>query len=402
MPFLAFEDVIDNIVDGLFLDKVDDDGVWDDTRLPKNFLALALVCRAFVNPVRRNLYRDLHVEGVERFLLLTGQLRFCPHLAKFVRSADLYSTCSQTRLLDGYQTHFSVTAAWEPRSLSATAFRWFLEACPQLTIVRLYGGDMVWALSVQSPPTVKLTEVHLTGCRQCENCMGSLQRGWLKNIVAFPCLKELDISELSIGGEGAEDIAFALPARSSLCTGLSISNINKPVVCDGLSALFRSMSGLRELVLDGLAPMRRGQLKKCLDLLANTLELLTITDYHSQEGRPRHWEDSTIASLHRLKILSLNGVPVTPSILDKLPSRIEHLRVSRLSVIALPVPVVGAWLRRDHFPLKDVLKKLEMIGELRANSAARGRPAAPGQVDELAHLCDRMGIEWIHRRERHC
>lgn len=35
MPFFDFEDVVDNIVDEVFLDKQDDDGVYNYEHLPK-------------------------------------------------------------------------------------------------------------------------------------------------------------------------------------------------------------------------------------------------------------------------------------------------------------------------------------------------------------------------------
>jgi hypothetical protein len=40
MAFADFEDIVENIVDELFLDKTDEDGVYDYYRLPKvqNFL----------------------------------------------------------------------------------------------------------------------------------------------------------------------------------------------------------------------------------------------------------------------------------------------------------------------------------------------------------------------------
>ncbi|KAJ7766744.1 hypothetical protein B0H16DRAFT_371960 [Mycena metata] len=399
MPFVDFEDVVQNIVDEVFLDKQDEDGVYDYERLPKNFLKLALVSHNFLNPVRRNLYRDLRVEGTERFLLLTGQLRFSPHLAKYVKSAHLVPNCLQRTPIDpGFDNDDEDYPGYEPRSVSVTALKWFLEACPQLTSLDLIGGDFLWALAKQDPKTVRVTDVTLLGCSRCDprgpnSCTADIHAGWLKHIVAFPRLKELDISEFDIGA--GKDATVGLKSASSVCTGLSISNMNKPTTAKGLTTLIRSMPDLKELVLDGLQPMPRGELKKCLQMVARTLTLLTITDYDSGEGRPQLWENDTVAGLQQLKTLSLNGVPVTSPFLDALPPRLEHLRLSRLAVVSLPVPVLVAWLR-TRFSLRGVLKKFEVVGELRANSVEKGPKASDAQVAELAQLCSGLDIEFIH------
>ncbi|KAJ6502018.1 hypothetical protein C8R45DRAFT_975118 [Mycena sanguinolenta] len=401
MPFFDFEDVVDNIVDEFFLDKQDDNGVYHHERLPKNFLKLSLVSRNFLRPVRRNLYRDVHIEGTERFLLLTGQLRFSPHLANFVKTASVVSNCLQHNHIDG---DIDDGPGWEPRSVSTTALRWFLDACPQLTELTVYGGDLLLALASQAPQNVKLTDITIVGCSRCNtvdspSCTDDLAAGWLKNVVAFPRLKELDISEIQIGGPGL-DATKGIPSRSSACTGLSISNMNRPTYAHGAKTLLHSMPALAELVLDGLKPMPRGELKNCLNIVAKTLELLTITDYHSTEDDPQPWENDTVAGLHQLKTLCFNSVPVTPSLLDMLPPRLEYLRLSRNALTRLPAPILAAWLRRERFPLRGVLKKFEVIGELRRDSAKRGPKASAEQVAELSRLCAALGIEWIYTSEK--
>ncbi|KAJ7172014.1 hypothetical protein C8R46DRAFT_894751 [Mycena filopes] len=403
MPFVDFEDVVQNIVDEVYLDKQDEDGVYRYECLPKNFLKLALVSRNFLNPVRRNLYRDLRVEGTERFLLLTGQLRFSPHLAKFVQSANLVSNCLQGTHIDsvGGLPYDEDHPGYEPRSVSATALRWFFDACPQLTRLDLTGGDFILALSKQDPKSVRLTDLTLLGCSRCSRgapteCTQDLPLGWLKPIVTFPRLKELDITSFDIGAR--EDVTFGIKSASSPCTGLSISNMNHPTTPKGLTTLMRSMPKLQELVLDGIQPMPRGALKKCLQLAASTLTLLTITDYHSEEGHLQPWENDAVAGLAKLKTLSLNGVPVTPPFLDALPPRLEHLRLSRLGVTLLPVPVLAAWLR-TRFSHHGVLKKLELIGELRANNVKQGPKASPAQVAELTQLCGGLGVEFVYKAD---
>ncbi|KAJ6490672.1 hypothetical protein C8R47DRAFT_1319817 [Mycena vitilis] len=311
-----------------------------------NFVKLALVSRRFLNPVRRNLYRDLRVEGTERFLLLTAP--FSPHLAKFVKSASLVSNCLQsTTIVDGFSDD---SPGWES-----------------------------WA----DPKAVKLTEITIVGCSRCDprdpdSCMTSLGRGWLKNIVTFPQLKELDISEINIGGPS--DATLGVRMGSSVCTGLSISNMNRTTTPSALKNLLRSMPALQELALAGLRPMPNGELQECLKIVAGTLTLLTITDYHSTEESPQPWENDTVAVLRQLRTLSLNGVPVTPPFLDALPPRLEHLRLSRQALAFLPVP---------------------LLGDLKADTRKSGLKASDAQLAELAQLCGPLGIEWSYTRDEY-
>ncbi|KAJ7477925.1 hypothetical protein B0H11DRAFT_2281153 [Mycena galericulata] len=397
MPFPNIEDIIDNIVAQVFLDGRRADGdVYDYESLPKNFLSIGLVSRNFLNPMRRNLYGDLPIEGPERFMLLTGQLRFSPHLSRYVKSATLVSSCSERTHIDGREG--GTPRDGEPRIVSSIAFRWFLEACPQLKRLKFTGGDFLWALSVQKPETMKVTEIAMRGCFQCDpespdRCTGDLDVGWLKTIVAFSRLKELDITELL--ADGLFDPTAGMEAGSSVCTGLSISNMNKPTSPRVLATLFGSMSALRKLVLDRIQPMAPGELKKCLDVVAPTLTLLTISDYRSQDGRPHLWENDTVADLRELQTLSLNGVPVTAPFFEMLPPRLQHLRFSGVTLAFLPAPALAGWLRGVRFPIGGVLKRLETVGQLRAGT--NGGTALDAQVAEIAQLSRGLGIEWIHQ-----
>ncbi|KAJ7486415.1 hypothetical protein B0H11DRAFT_1805841, partial [Mycena galericulata] len=396
MPFPDIEDIVGSIVDQVFLDRTRPGGVYDYDGLPKNFLALGHVSRNFLNPMRRNLYGHLRVDGPERFMLLTGQLRFTPHLSKYVKSALLVSSCSERTHIDGREG--GTPGDGEPRIVSSLTFRWFLETCPQLRRLEFIGGDFLWALSVQKPEEIRLTDIEMRGCNNCDpesadRCTGELDMGWLKTIVAFSQLKELAITELLADGEF--DPTTGIQAGSSGCTGLSISNMNKSTSPRILATLFRSMTSLKELVLDGIQPMAPGQLKQCLDIVAPTLTLLTITDYQSQEGQPELWEDNTVAALRELKILSFNGVPVTAPFFDMLPPRLEHLRLSGVTLAFLPAPALAAWFRREHFPHRGILKKLEVVGPLRGS--ANGGTASDEQLVEIAELCRGLEIEWIHQ-----
>jgi hypothetical protein len=176
--------------------------------------------------------------------------------------------------------------------------------------------------------------------------------------------------------------------------------MNKIVSPDSLSTLLKSMLSLKELVLDGLRPMPRGALKKCLANVASTLTLLALTDYHSSEQHPQPWENNTVSALQQLKTLSFNGVPVTAPLFDMLPPRLEHLRFASTTVKFLPAPTIAAWLRRERFPLRGILKKLEFVGDLRADNTKRGPKASNAQVAEIARLCHGLGIEWIHEPDQ--
>ncbi|KAJ7461583.1 hypothetical protein FB451DRAFT_1268624, partial [Mycena latifolia] len=330
-------------------------------------------------------------------MLLTGQLRFSPHLAKWVKSASLVSRCSERTHIDGEHTRTPGRNA--PMTVSFTALKWFLDACPQLTRLCVSGGDFLWALSVQQPDTVKLTDIELIGCFICDprsskTCTKELERGWLKNIVTFSRLKELDITQFAM--DGPQDVTWGIQSNSSPCTGLSISNMSWRTSSRSLTTLLRSMPLLRELVLDGLRALPRGELKKCLAIVASTLTLLTISDYHSQEGEPQPWENDTVSGLPQLKTLSLNGVPATAPFLKMLPPRLEHLRFSGATLAFLPAPELATWLRRKDFPLRGKLKKLEVVGELRASNVPHGPKAPDALADELAQLCRGLGIEWMH------
>ncbi|KAJ7137832.1 hypothetical protein C8R44DRAFT_975812 [Mycena epipterygia] len=401
MPgFPNIEDIVENIVDEVFLDETDEDGAYAYYEsLPKNFLELALVSHSFLNPVRRNIYRDLTVEGPERFLLLTGQLRFSPHLAKFVKSATLRSACSEQTHIDGHDV--AIPGMWQPRIVSCTALKWFLDACPQLTRLSLYGGDFVYALSAQSPKTVKFRDIYLCACTACDpqspsRCMAELGQGLLKPIIAFPHLKQLGICEYAMD-DGPTDVTVGVQSGSSVCTELNVASmLNLHTSPRSLTTLIRSMPGLKELVLDGLQPMAPGQLKQCLSFAAPTLMFLRFTDYHSEEGYPQPWENDTVAGLHQLTQLSLNGVPATAPFLFMLPPRLAHLRLAGATLAFLPVPVLVVWLRREPFPLRGVLKTLETAGELRAGYELQGPQASDAQVAELAQLCGALGIQWFH------
>lgn len=142
-------------------------------------------------------------------------------------------------------------------------------------------------------------------------------------------------------------------------------------------------------------------IRKCLSTVASTLTLLVITDYHYNYGGPQPWENSTISDLNQLKTLVFNGVPVTAPLLAILPRRIEHLRFSGATLKSLPAPEIAKWLRTNPFPHRGVLKKLEVVGELRANynGTMRILKTTDSRVEDIAKRCGVLGIEWVHEVE---
>ncbi|KAJ7461565.1 hypothetical protein FB451DRAFT_485685 [Mycena latifolia] len=186
MSFWDVEDIIDQLIDQLFLREADENGVHSG-RLSK-FIELALVSRRFLNPVRRNAYANLWIQGPEELLLLTGQLHVSPHLAKFVKHARLYSDCSG----------FYRFSERNSRSVSSSALKCFLDACPQLDSLVIDGGNYLVALSsleiVQSAGQLK--NIALRRCSNCgrmslARCTVHLRRGWLDNILYLSSARRL-------------------------------------------------------------------------------------------------------------------------------------------------------------------------------------------------------------------
>ncbi|KAJ6531616.1 hypothetical protein DFH09DRAFT_137920 [Mycena vulgaris] len=396
MPsFLDVEDIIEHVVHQLFLEERDDERGFGPGHLSKAVIHLALVSRKFLTPVRRNLYADLQILGPEQFLLLIGQLRVSPHLAKFVKHAWLYSGCSARTELYGNPDR-------DPKSVSSSALKCFLDACPQLNGLDIEGGDYLIALSsLEVVVSASGSRLGRIGLRKCDglssvnlSCTASLGRGWLKYILTLSGLKELDITDYAL--DGPYDPAYGILEQSSI-SSLRISCQYAPTSSFILTALLRSMHMLQELILDGMKPMPPGELKKCLDVVAPTLTFLSLTDYKTDEYWPQPWEDNTISGLHHLRELRLCGVPATASLLDMLPPRLEYITFSKNTMKFLPAPEIGSWLRRQPFPLGCVLKSLEFAGDFRANGVRGGPQASDSQVAELAHLCDALGIEWKHQ-----
>ncbi|KAF7295593.1 hypothetical protein MIND_01099400 [Mycena indigotica] len=394
---LEIEDIVENIVDHAFSDRQDENGVYNDEALPKRFIGFALVNRSFVNPIRRCLYGDLTLEGPERFLLLTGQLRFSPHLAKFVKRASLRSACQARELDDTLPHYMQAPDQDQPRPMSTLALKWFLDACPQLTRLSLFGGDFISALARQKAEDVRLTHVNLSGCFRCRQggCWDALNGGWLRSILAFPRLVEIDVDHIDFGG-GDDDpiIGGHLPnARtpSSVATELSLGVLQREVVARSLIAILRLMPRVKELVLDGLTTMTSAELKKCIDIAAPTLTLLSINGYANLRPTPMHLNDAFFANCRRLEQLALNDVSILPSVLNALPRALRLLRLSKAAVQSLSADFIIKWLKANPFPLPG-LKELFIFGDLQVPSTAE-------QTEEIKRLCKQKNIDLTFRKE---
>ncbi|KAJ7280334.1 hypothetical protein C8J57DRAFT_123722 [Mycena rebaudengoi] len=227
----------------------------------------------------------------------------------------------------------------------------------------------------------RLTDIGLHACNHCRrDCIKLLPRGWLRHI-SFASPKRFGHQPVWDGWPC--DPTFELPRVSSSCSSLDISCMNITVSPDGLSTLLKSMVSLKELGLDVFDRcMPHGAPKKCLANVASTLTLLALTDYHSSEMHPQPWENNTVSVLQQLKTLLFNGAPVTGPLFDMLPPWLEHLRFAGTTVNLLPAPTITARLRRERFPLRGILKKLEFVRDMRANDTKRGPTASDAQVAE--------------------
>ncbi|KAJ7766742.1 hypothetical protein B0H16DRAFT_1882767 [Mycena metata] len=396
MIVAQLEDILENILAQVYQSIVAEgerDGIAEAVR-KNNFFKLALVSRNFVTPVRRNFYRNLRVEGTERFLLLTAQLRLSPHLAKLIKCATLVSNCGQHTHIDGGPSPRHRPGS-KSMSVSATVLGLFLKACPQLRRLCIYGGDFLWALVNQIPTTIQLTSICTLGC-PCqltrESCMIHLQHGWLQNIVAFPHLEKLEITELDLDKD--RNSTLGIPSSSSACTSLTVWNTSGLTSLDDLEPLIRSMPTLQELVLGlSLLPLPPGKLKRCLGLAASTLTRLKLSGSGRLDQRLQPWDNDAVAMLPQLKSLHLGGVALTSSFFDGLPARLEFLRLEQLAVQYVSTSALAGWLRREPFPHRGVLKKIELVGRLWVD-VAKGIKASNAQVLELEELCRGLGIEW--------
>ncbi|KZV85314.1 hypothetical protein EXIGLDRAFT_726279 [Exidia glandulosa HHB12029] len=97
---------------------------------------------------------------------------------------------------------------------------------------------------------------------------------------------------------------------------------------------------------------------------AKTLRTLVISD-HTLVGSAAGydpWEvEHIIPQLVQLKVLALNQIPVRPLLLERLPPKLKHLRLTCLDF--LPATAVIDWLRKK-FQLRS-LKILELRGTMR-------------------------------------
>nr|GAT58144.1 predicted protein [Mycena chlorophos] len=395
---LEIEDIVENIVEHAFLDREDEEGVINNEALPKRFVTFALVSRSFVNPVRRCLYGDLTIEGPDRFLLLTGQLRFSPQLAKFVKEATLRSACQAASLEGDHAPMFLQTPGQdEPRTMSALALKWFLDACPQLTRLYVYGGDFAWPLTRQDPKGVKLTHVHVVGCFRCRGdgpgtCWNGLRHGgWLKNVLAFPKLVELEVDHIDFRG-GNDDPTKGLAGSTSVATELTMSLLQQRVAPHSLGTLLRAMPKLRELALDGLTEITPEELKICFDIVAKGLTLFSVAAYSHMRREALMLDDSFFNKATDLEQLALNDILLTPTILDHLPPKLKLLRFSGAAVGSLDAPAIIKWLKSKPFPLP-ALKDLTIYGELHDRPMFGWKPATDGQKSEISELCSQKGIK---------
>jgi hypothetical protein len=173
---------------------------------------------------------------------------------------------------------------------------------------------------------------------------------------------------------------------------LRIDNQYKLISPSDLIALLRRLPVLQRLVLANMMPMRPGEFKECLDVVAPTLTSFSLNDDRPDDHRLRSWEDDAVSGLVHLKELEFGGVPVTPALFDMLPPGLERLAFFGNAMKFLPTPEIATWLRRDPFPLRGSLKRFDFGGEFWTNTFLGG----PEALAYLGRLCDGLNIEWKH------
>ncbi|EJD45590.1 hypothetical protein AURDEDRAFT_165448 [Auricularia subglabra TFB-10046 SS5] len=386
-------ELIETIVDHAFNDKMRDDGAWDETgSLPKEFLRLATVSKAFVYPVRRALYESLRIEGGERFLLLVGQLRFCPQLAHFVRTAHMTSTCHQLTYIDG-----SGYGSREPTRflLSDLPVVWFLDACPNLRQLVVTGPDFIPALAslpvARCKGVRRIKSVEFIHCDHQE-CDALLPARWLAPILAYPALEELELCQYRLGHK-KDPLKGPLRGQST-CKMLTLVNLTTRLTTQSVVSLVAAMPRLEHFHLEA-APLPSGGLHASLFPATNTLKELVLIDHYGEVNGPDAWEVDVVASLPNLEVLAILQIPVRPTLFKHLPPKLRHLKLSCLDL--LPAPLIVAWLKgRFDIPR---LRLLETSGPLKRAVGlgvdGNGR-ATPEQMDEIRSLCAARGIKWDH------
>lgn len=360
-------------------------------RLCKGFLRLATVAKAFLYPVRRALYEDLLVEGGERFLMMASQLRFCPHLAHFVRRAHLTSTCKQRTYIDG-QVYGSRDPT--PFLVSDRPLVWFLDACPRLSELYVSGPDFLPALGsrpvAQCGGARRVTHVELMWCDH-DDCNAHLKPGWLVPIMQLPALDELMLWAVQLGRADNDPLRGLQPGTSS-CSNITVCTITQRVPPQSLLALVKASRQLRELDLE-MPALPRGALKRILLSAARTLRTLVVSD-HVAKG-PDAWELDVVSQLPQLDVLAINDVPVRHTLFDHLPPRLRHLKLSCLD--SLPAPVLIEWLRNGfHQSSLRILQTSGMLKRTMESKVEDRDRATPEQLERIRSLCAQRGIEWRH------
>ncbi|KAL8277784.1 hypothetical protein RQP46_009767 [Phenoliferia psychrophenolica] len=408
LPLELIQPIVDQLSMDFEREDQDPDYASDENLkdYPKGFLDLALVSHGFAAAVRLCVYEHLRIWGKDKFLVLTGQLRALPALGGLVRHVNLTSTCLRNGTMDPNNSDDEDDEVYEKvYPITAQAFRWFLEAVPNLVSLDLSGFDGLAALTAQSlVPTLarleylKTIEIgHFADHEECCEYLASKSL-WLAALLSIPGLKELTVSGVSIT-LGDSYIHLVAPALRSTITSLSIHNLQEPLEGAAVRRLVGTCPALSELILSGENLHLLG-LESILPSLQSRLVTLVLHDMcFSQEPQPPSSTDALPAVLSRcthLEVLALSDLAISSALLFNIPPSLRHLRLSSPPIIS--ASDVIDWLKSRSPDTNGRLTKLELLGLLyNETQPSRGRsfehPELPKQVEEtLKNECDRLGI----------
>lgn len=374
MPFPLIAEIVEMIVDDAWRS-------YPHVRArppPSDLVRLATVSRAFVEPVRRNLYRRVRVNGAERFYFLVGRLEVCPHLAEYVQQVNLRSTCEVERSRDEAYGGFDV---------GPQALRMLLQACPNLYAIDATGPDFLEGLKdasvVKAAPRIR--QLHLQACSHGEPCLhrGGIYRhaSILHQVSQWPSLQRIGLSGLPLNRRSLE----GLPQGASSITEMAIVSRDQ-VTGPHLSLLLHAPRVLRKLHLEfQLSP---NHLASLLTHLGPTLvELVLCTTNNSV---PAVWLLGLVP-LKVLETLTLKGGSFADLVPVEIPPTVRRLSLSGTSVTA-----GGVMRYLQSLPDEPVLKRLSY--DARGRSRGLALPASvwgtPSEFDRIHDFCREKGISW--------
>lgn len=421
MPFPMIQEIVDLIVEELHASYIEEKA---------SFCLLATVARTFLPPVRRALYQNLVVEGIDRFMIVVGIFSGAPGLARLVRKAELRSNCSMQVVFepaDGPWSHpdqrdlpsFNVS----PRSLAM-----FLAVCPNLEDLEIVCGDFFCAVvhpSVCAAASRRIKSLSLLACEylpQDHSPARICPEAALHSLVTWTSLRTVVFEKLPI------DFFTACPNTADWT---SIHLWTETLPNDRLFAVLDVARTLTELSLS--MPTAEVQLAAVLQRYGTNLRSLSLYLPHSEGRLTWDWPSGILEHVPALRSLELTGVFVTEdAMLYELPITLVRIKLDESTVSARGLidflgrqPVSSSLSGSDR--RRPRLERLTIIGLLQSSPSSPGsappehwQATASGprrysslfgawsppsrfvtdeQVAQIAELCAENGIIWDYKPE---